>query len=130
MLFTSHRRSFAGVAVSLLFGITTGAYAQIGARPIQSGGQVVEQSLNHVGQSGSPGGKTEKKLFLAQASCPSCGAVVLDPLVLLATNSKNKDQSLLTDSLWGNLILEMAYQRDKELQKLAKRMNIMSLGTL
>ena len=47
-----------------------------------------------------------------------------------STTTKAKDKSILTDSLWGNLILEMAYQRDKGLQKLAKRMNLVNFATM
>jgi len=43
---------------------------------------------------------------------------------------KKKDVSLLTDSLWGNLILEMAYQRDPELKKIAKKLNLINIGTM
>jgi hypothetical protein len=64
----------------------------------------------------------------ASASCTSCGSI-LDPVLLMGSASQKKNRSLLTDSLWGNLILELAYQRDKELAKLAKRMNIVNLGT-
>lgn len=72
----------------------------------------------------------EPPIILAQAaSCATCGTS-LDPLLLMDAGSKKKDKSLLTDSLWGNLILEMAYQRDKGLQKLARRMNIVNYGTM
>jgi hypothetical protein len=72
----------------------------------------------------------EEPILIAQAaSCASCGSV-LDPILLMGSASQKKNKSLLTDSLWGNLILEMAYQRDKALQKLAKRMNIVNFGTM
>jgi hypothetical protein len=69
-------------------------------------------------------------ILIAQtsASCTSCGSI-LDPVLLMGSASQKKNKSLLTDSLWGNLILELAYQRDKELAKLAKRMNLVNLGT-
>ena len=72
----------------------------------------------------------EPPILLAQAaSCATCGTS-LDPLLLMDSSSRKKDKSLLTDSLWGNLILEMAYQRDKGLQRFAKRMNIVNYGTM
>jgi hypothetical protein len=43
---------------------------------------------------------------------------------------KQKGELLLTDSLWGNLILDLAYQRDPHLRKLAKRLNLVNLGTM
>ncbi len=67
--------------------------------------------------------------LIASAGCSACGAN-LEAISLMATEPKKKSESLLTDSLWGNLILEMAYQRDKELHKIAKRMNLVSFGTL
>jgi len=48
----------------------------------------------------------------------------------MATGKERKDRSPLTDSLWGNLILELAYQRDPELQKISKKLNLVGLGTL
>lgn len=68
-------------------------------------------------------------ILIAQASCATCGTA-LDPVLLMESGSKKKDKALLTDSLWGNLILEMAYQRDQPLHKLAKQMNILNLGTM
>lgn len=66
---------------------------------------------------------------IASVGCTTCGAN-LNAISLMATDSKKKSESVLTDSLWGNLILELAYQRDKELKTLSKRMNLVSLGTL
>jgi len=43
---------------------------------------------------------------------------------------KQKNEPLLTDSLWGNLILDMAYQRDPEIKKVVKRLNLVNLGTM
>jgi hypothetical protein len=64
----------------------------------------------------------------ASASCTSCGSV-LDPILLMGSASQKKNRSVLTDSLWGNLILELAYQRDKELAKFGRRMNLINIGT-
>lgn len=68
-------------------------------------------------------------ISIASAGCTTCGAN-LNAISLMATDSRKKSESVLTDSLWGNLILELAYQRDKELKTLSKRMNLVSLGTL
>ena len=73
--------------------------------------------------------EAETILIAQAASCATCGTV-LDPLLLVGSGGKKKNKALLTDSLWGNLILEMAYQRDEQLKKLAKRMNIVNFGTL
>jgi hypothetical protein len=72
----------------------------------------------------------EAPILIAQASasCTACGSI-LDPVLLMGSASQKKNKSLLTDSLWGNLILELAYQRDKEMAKLGKRMNLVNLGT-
>lgn len=43
---------------------------------------------------------------------------------------KQKNEPLITDSLWGNLVLDMAYQRDPEIKKLMKRLNMVNLGTM
>jgi len=71
-----------------------------------------------------------KPVLLAQAaSCASCGAE-LDSLELLAADKQEyKSFGALTDSLWGNLILELAYQRDPELKRIAKRFKLVNLGT-
>ena len=45
-------------------------------------------------------------------------------------SKKLKGEALITDSLWGNLILDMAYQRDPEIKKIMKRLNIVNLGTM
>ncbi len=72
----------------------------------------------------------EATTLIASAGCPDCGFTVLDPIALAGTNHKHKNKALLTDSLWGNLILDMAYQRDKKLAKIVKEMNVVSLGTV
>jgi hypothetical protein len=73
--------------------------------------------------------KEDKHVLIAQANCATCGAELV-PAVLLATGGKEqRNQSLLTDSLWGNLILELAYDRDPELSKLSKSVRLMNFGT-
>lgn len=76
------------------------------------------------------GRRADKPILIAQAACASCGAEALDPIVLMAADKhKGNSASVLTDSLWGNLILELAYQRDPELQKIARRLKLVNLGT-
>jgi hypothetical protein len=73
--------------------------------------------------------KEDKHVLIAQANCATCGAELL-PAVLLASGLKEQgSQSLLTDSLWGNLILELAYDRDPELSRLGKNVRLMNFGT-
>jgi hypothetical protein len=72
----------------------------------------------------------EKPVLIAQAACATCGTQLNAISLMEGSVSKRKDKSILTDSLWGNLILEMAYQRDKGLQKLAKRMNLVNFATM
>ncbi len=87
----------------------------------------IASAPNAIAQEGS---SDNHSVQIASAGCSICGAN-LDAIALTAVTGKNnKNESALTDSLWGNLILEMAYQRDTDLQKLAKKMNIVSLGTL
>lgn len=45
------------------------------------------------------------------------------------TGKKSKRELLITDSLWGNLILDLAYQRDDRLHALAKQMGFVNAGT-
>jgi hypothetical protein len=48
---------------------------------------------------------------------------------MMETESAGGKSSSLTDSIWGNIILKMAFQRDPEIQKLARRLNIANFGT-
>ncbi len=76
--------------------------------------------------------RSEGKPILIAQACSGCGAELADVAAAggISLTSKKRDKSLLTDSLWGNLILELAYQRDKQLIKLAKRMGILNFGTM
>lgn len=47
-----------------------------------------------------------------------------------ASLSAKVDYNSVTESLWGNLLLSMAYQRDPELQKLVKKLNRVNTFTL
>jgi len=52
-------------------------------------------------------------------ACATCGCSELCPLVMLDdTESSTKSKGLLTESIWGNIILKMAYQRDPVIRKL------------
>lgn len=72
---------------------------------------------------GRPGGiaasnKGEQVLL----ACASCGCSEVCPLTLV--DPSQNSSSLLTESIWGNIILKMAYRRDPELQRMAKKLNL------
>lgn len=67
---------------------------------------------------------------LAAFACATCGCSELCPLTMVEdTNSINKAKGSLSDSLWGSIILKIAYQRDPEIQKLTRHINGMSALT-
>lgn len=83
------------------------------------------QSSNATAIGGAPA------TLIAQASGASTAAEVADVAAVGAYSGKKKKfELLITDSLWGNLILDMAYQRDPELRKIAKHLNIVNFGTM
>ena len=52
-------------------------------------------------------------------ACATCGCSEVCPLVMLDdTESSTKAKGLLTESIWGNIILKMAYQHDPVIIKL------------
>ncbi|MCC7527327.1 MAG: hypothetical protein IT342_02320 [Candidatus Melainabacteria bacterium] len=69
----------------------------------------------------------EGKLLIANHGCasPSVGAVDL-----LGTQPAGPGSEALTDSLWGNLILQMAYARDSQLGRGAKKLRLTDNLTL
>ncbi len=69
----------------------------------------------------------DKESLLA---CGTCGCEASTVAAIEGTTVGHRDSSLLTDSLWGNLILEMAYQRDKKIEKLAKKLGIVNMATM
>jgi hypothetical protein len=71
-----------------------------------------------------------KSRLLAQAFGTTGTELTTASLPAAIQITKHKDNSLLTDSLWGNLILEMAYERDKELSGLLRRVNLLNFTTL
>ena len=123
MLFTQYiSRTITVVTVCALLALGLPTNAQDGIQTVHAKENNSEQAADRLSNS--------KPVLIAQAStCATCGAE-LNPLLLMATDKHHKDQSVLTDSLWGNLILELAYQRDPELQKVAKKLNLVGLGTL
>lgn len=58
-----------------------------------------------------------------------CSGCTLGPAQLLE-ETKAQTGRIASDSLWGNLILGMAFQRDKELQKLIKKQSLADIFTL
>lgn len=112
----------AAIAIVSSFALTIPAYAEnrVGTpenkQPVE-----IASNIPAAAQSG----------LIASTVCAECGATELNAVSLMeATGGKKKHVSLLTDSLWGNLILEMAYQRDPELQKIAKKLNLVNIGTM
>ena len=63
--------------------------------------------------------KNDDRVLLA---CASCGCSEVCPLTLV--DPSQSSSSLLTESIWGNIILKMAYRRDPELQRMAKKLNL------
>jgi hypothetical protein len=121
LLYTSHfSRALAAITIFTIVSLGLPTMAQGGSQALRTQERQSEKLS---------AATEEAPVLIAQAACTTCGAE-LAPLTLLATEQKHKTTTVLTDSLWGNLILELAYQRDKELQKIAKRLNIVGLGTL
>ena len=71
---------------------------------------------------------------VAVLACATCGCSELCPLAMMKDDeSDSKFSNSLSDSLWGNIILKMAYQRDPQLQKLmrsVKRVNAITSGSV
>jgi hypothetical protein len=65
-------------------------------------------------------------------ACATCGCSELCPLALVQEDSSGKSAKnpggLLGDSIWGSVILKMAYQRDAQLQKI--RRHVRGVNTL
>lgn len=54
-------------------------------------------------------------------ACSTCGCSELCPLSMMQdTASSGKPHHLLSDSIWGSIILKIAFQRDPVLQKLTR----------
>jgi len=132
MLLKSHRRTAALVGLFAVLAVQCPVRAELAPEvytpglekedspPIKaraaSAAKQIDYSQNAVlvAQSGSTTGPTIGNVALAGASL----------------GKRLKGELLITDSLWGNLILDLAYQRDQELRQIAKRLNIVNLGTM
>lgn len=63
-------------------------------------------------------------------ACPTCGCNELCPIAMFADETQPPPpDSLLSNSIWGNLILRIAYAQDPELQRLSKHRNRVNLGS-
>lgn len=63
-------------------------------------------------------------LVASAEACSTCGCSELCALGILQedTAEHGKNKSLLSESIWGNIILKIAYKRDAKLQSLSKKM--------
>jgi len=60
---------------------------------------------------------------LSADACATCGCSECCALGMMQEDSEvNRTSSLLSESVWGNMILRMAYKRDERLQKLSKKL--------
>jgi hypothetical protein len=66
---------------------------------------------------------------LPVSACAACGCSEVCPLVAMDANVAERDRSLLSNSIWGNIILKMAYARDPEVLRLSKKLRITNFGT-
>jgi hypothetical protein len=58
---------------------------------------------------------------LATIACSTCGCSELCPLVMIEEGDRVRgSKGALSDSIWGNMILKMAYLRDPEIQRLMR----------
>jgi hypothetical protein len=62
-------------------------------------------------------------------ACASCGCSEVCPLTAMDANSPQQNASLLSNSIWGNIILKMAYARDPQVLALAKKIKRTGLGS-
>jgi len=67
---------------------------------------------------------------LATIACSTCGCSELCPLVMVEEEDRARgSKSPLGDSIWGSIILKMAYQRDPEIQRLLGHRNGVNMLT-
>lgn len=62
-------------------------------------------------------------------ACATCGCSEICPITAMDSNSSTNDPSLLSNSIWGNIILKMAYAHDPQLQRLAGKLKLVNFGT-
>lgn len=67
-----------------------------------------------------PASKSEASDAPQLLACATCGCSEVCPLALV--DPSQVDSSVLSESIWGNIILKMAYQRDPELTKMSRRL--------
>jgi hypothetical protein len=72
---------------------------------------------------------SEKPLATKDTVIAQAGNISAIAAVGSTTGKKGKRELLITDSLWGNLILDLAYQRDDKLHALSKQMGFVNAGT-
>jgi len=63
-------------------------------------------------------------------ACATCGCSEVCPIAMAGADSLTDSTGLVSDSIWGNIILKMAYSHDAELQKLIGRRRLVSAGTV
>jgi len=90
----------------------------------------VESASPDVGKVTETSADSPNKPLVAQANNPGGAADISAVAAVAGLNGKRqKHELLITDSLWGNLILDLAYQRDEQLRKISKRMGLINAGT-
>lgn len=116
--------------VRSLFGVVTALAAQCAAFGEGVADPLAAQTQSQVNVSSS--NAAQKSSLIAQATTGTASAEALEAAVGSTTvpTKKLKGELLITDSLWGNLILDLAYQRDPVLQKINKELNLLNLGTM
>jgi len=62
-------------------------------------------------------------------ACATCGCSGVCQLAVTDESGSVPEQSLLSNSIWGNMILKMAYQRDPEVQRLSRKLKLTGSGT-
>lgn len=67
-------------------------------------------------------------LPLAASACPTCGCSEICPVAMMDDGGA-QSRDLLSDSIWGNMILKMAYSHDEELQRLLRKQRHISSGS-
>jgi hypothetical protein len=60
----------------------------------------------------------------------STSTSVLGPTAALATAKKNRGPAVISDSLWGNLMLEIAFNRDPVLEKYGVMVKLMNFAVM
>jgi hypothetical protein len=114
MLFSQFiSRTMASFAIFALVTVSLPAKAEISA---------------NVNQNSVLSSQSDEPTLIAQAGT---AAEVADiAAVGSVVTKKQKYELLITDSLWGNLILDMAYQRDDQLRKIYKKFALVNMGTM